>query len=231
MINIVTVNWDAYDFLGLLIESLAIFSQIPYELIVIDNSINRKRIEAPHVYQCFMTANIGHGKGLNYGVGKAREMFPQNPFLMFLDSDCHIIKHRWEYLLMEKMKNYDILAGRGVPAKPVRPACMFMRRELGVYDWSETEGYKGNRVTPNGYDVACRAYYKIMADNFRIGFLEPKKNSYGTLNGEEFCVDDIPICYHHWHGSHLKERQIDFPNNDLMEDKKKLFGLIPWHLP
>jgi GT2 family glycosyltransferase len=231
MITIVTVNWTAYDFLGLLIESLHRFTQLPYELIVVDNTEeNRQRLNQPHVHQFHMPSNVGHGKGLNYGVFKAFELFPENPYLMFLDSDCHIVRHQWELAFMNKIKTYDIVGGKGPASKPIRPACIFMRRDIGKYDWAESPGYKGNRATPGGYDVAIKAYYKIMADNKRIGFLTSQKSSYGTLNGEEWCIDGQPYVYHHWHGSHLKERQSDFPENNLAQDKALLFSRIPWHL-
>lgn len=231
MISIITVNHNTYDFLALLIESLYLFSENPYEIIVIDNSNKQQQLNLAHVHQFFMPNNIGHGNGLNKGVTKAHELFPNNPFLMFLDSDCHIIKPRWDNYFLKKMTDYDLLAGKGVPSKPVRPACIFMRTQLGNYDWTASEGYKGNRLTTGGYDVGIQAYYKIMADRFRIGFIEGKKNSYGTLNGEEFCIDETPLVYHHWHGSHLEQRKDDFPDHDLITDKNLLFSKIPWRFP
>jgi glycosyltransferase involved in cell wall biosynthesis len=231
MITGIVVNFNSYDFLGLLIESFYLFCQNSYELIVIDNSEQRVRLDHPHVTQFFMPRNIGHGKGLNLGVTKALELFPKHPYLMFLDSDCHLLSPRWEAAFIEQMRTYDIIGGKGPPSKPIRPACIFMKKEMGRYDWAESEGHKGNRVTPGGYDVAIKAYYKIMADNRKIGFLQAKENRYGTLNGEEWCINGEPFVYHHWHGSTLKERATDFPDNDLMEDKAKLFSKIPWHLP
>jgi glycosyltransferase involved in cell wall biosynthesis len=217
--------------LGLLIESLYFFAEVPYELIVIDNSEFKTQLSHPHVHQFFMPVNIGHGRGLNHGVAKAFELFPDNPFLMFLDSDCHVLRHRWEIPFIAKMKDYDIIGGRGPASKPIRPACMFMRKEIGEYDWADSHGFKGNRVTPGGYDVAIKAYYKLLADNVRVGFLEATKNRYGTKNGEEWCINGQPLVYHHWHGSHLAERQADFPDTNLLDDKDKLFSKISWHLP
>jgi glycosyltransferase involved in cell wall biosynthesis len=231
MISIITVNFNSYDFLYLMIDSLERFSYCAYELIVIDNSEKKELVQLPHVHQFYMPTNVGHGRGLNHGVAKAYEMFPNHSFIMFLDVDCHMISHRWESPLLEMMRDYDLVGGRGVPSKPIRPACMFMKKDLGSYDWADSEGYKGNRKTPGGYDVAIKAYYKIMADNFKIGFLEAKPNRYGTLNGEEWCAKGKPIVYHHWHGSHLKERQEDFQHHNLLEDKAKLFQQIPWRLP
>ena len=67
MISIVTVNWNSYDWLNLMIESLQWYSQIEWELIVVDNSIEKKIIDAPNVKQYKMPENRGHGGGLNYG--------------------------------------------------------------------------------------------------------------------------------------------------------------------
>lgn len=231
MITIITVNWNAYDFLWLMIESLERYSTVPYELIVIDNSEERLRVNEPHVYQFLMKTNIGHGRGLNHGVAKAYEMFPKNPYLMFLDIDCHILRNQWEAYFLSAMSKYDFIGGKGVPSKPVRPACMFMKKDLGRHDWCATEGFRGNRITPGGYDVGIKAYYKIMADGFNIGFLPTIKNRYGTINGEEFTLDNVPLIYHHWHGSSLHIRKDDFPDVDLNEDKARLFRSIPWRLP
>ena len=231
MIVIITVNWNSYDFLDLMIESLELYSKLPYQLIVIDNSIEKREIKRPRVHQFPMVNNIGHGRGLNHGVAKAHELFPDWPFLMFLDVDCHFLTHGWEPAFIRKMDRYDILAGKGVAAKPIRPACMFMKKEIGKYDWGDTKAYGGHRKTPEGYDVAILAYYRMMADRVQLDFLQAKRNRYHTLNGEEWCLNGIPMVYHHWHGSHLKERAEDFPGIDLEADKQKLFAQIPWRLP
>lgn len=232
MISIITVNFNTYDFLRLLIESLYLFTQVPYEIIVIDNSEPRTQLQDPKVHQFFMPNNIGHGKGLNLGCQKAQDLFPRNPYVLILDSDTHILSHNWDTLLIDKMKEFDFIAGKGPPSKPVRPACMFMKLSVGVnYDWSETEGYRGNRQTAGGYDVACRAYFKMMLDNLRIGFLEAKKSKYKTVNGEDWYLEEKALFYHHWSSSWLEERQKDFPDDDLFKDRDKLFSSIHWHLP
>jgi|APSaa5957512535_1039671.scaffolds.fasta_scaffold56939_2 glycosyltransferase involved in cell wall biosynthesis len=233
MISIITVNWNSYDFLNILIESLEIFSTVPYELIVVDNSIVKEPIiERENVHVFPMVNNIGHGRGLNNGIYQNSKLFPKQPFIMFLDVDCHILCHKWEIPFIGMMKKFPVIGGRGVLQKPIRPACMFMKREVAEsYDFRDTTNYQGHRVTPTGYDVAILAYKKMMADGHDIGFLEAKENRYDTLNGEEWCINDIPLVYHHWHGSHLKEREeMDFPDDDLMADKEKLFQQIPWRI-
>jgi hypothetical protein len=96
-----------------------------------------------------------------------------------------------------------------------------------LYDFRDTPGYSGHRVTPDGYDVAIKAYYNMLQDGVRIKMINSIKNKFGTLNGEEWCIDGEPLIYHHWHGAHLTERQVDF-KEDLKHDKDHLFCQIPW---
>ena len=228
MISIITVNFNAYDFLELMMESLEIYTHVPYELIVVDNSTEKEQIhQRPYLRQFFMKKNIGHGEGLNWGLSMVKYM----PYVLVLDVDCHVLCHNWHDPFVELMKDYDIVAGKGVQVKPIRPCCMFMKREMAhEYDWRATPGYKGHRVTPEGFDVGIQAYHQMLKDEVKIKLIKPQANRYETLNGEEWCIDDRPLVYHHWHGSHLKERQVDFPHTDLQEDKAKLFGSIPWRM-
>lgn len=228
MITIVTVCWNSYDFLELMMESLEIYTHVPYELIVVDNSTEKEQIhQRTYLRQFFMTKNIGHGEGLNWGLSMVKHM----PYVLVLDADCHVLCHNWHDPFIELMKDYDIVAGKGVQVKPIRPCCMFMKREMAhEYDWRSTPGYKGHRVTPEGFDVGIQAYHKMLEDEVKIKLIRSKTNRYETLNGEEWCIDDQPLVYHHWHGTHLKERQVDFPHSDLQEDKAKLFGSIPWRM-
>ena len=231
MISIVTVNWNSPDWLSLMLESLERFTDFPYNVVVIDNSNDPSPVSrSSGVRQVFTRRNLGHGLGLNMGVQIEKAAFG-NKFVMFLDVDCHALVQDWDIPFLEQMEKYDIVAGRGVPVKPIRPACMFMKSEIAQkYDWKDTPGYKGHRVTPEGFDVAIPAYHLMREDNVSLGLLEAQKNHYGTLNGEEWCVDGNPLIYHHWHGSHLVERQVDFPEDDLIADKKLLFSKIPWRV-
>lgn len=229
MISIITVNWNAHDWLHLMLESLELFSSLPYKVIVVDNSIKPPAKEHPNTIYHKTETNIGHGAGLNLGVEIEKRV--GNPYVMFLDIDCHVIAHDWESPFISLMDEFDIVGGRGVPVKPIRPACMFMKPEIAQkYDWRDTPGYKGHRVTPEGYDVAIQAFHQMVDENVSLGFLEAQMNHYGTLNGEEWCVDGKPLIYHHWHGAHLVERQVDFPEDDLIADKKLLFSKIPWRM-
>ena len=226
MISIITTNWNSYDFLDLLIESLEIYSSLSYELIVIDNSTHKQQISREYVFQHLMETNIGHGAGLNEGSKLAKF-----DFVMFLDVDTHLLCRNWEDPFIKMMDDFDVIGGRGVPTKPIRPACMLMKKEFAVkYDWRATDGYKGVRVTPEGFDVAIQAFHQMLNDGVKIGFLEGIPNRYKTHTGEEFCIDGKRLVYHHWSGTWLQKRQEDFPDVNLFEEKKKLFESVPWRI-
>lgn len=223
MISVITVNFNSYDFLELLWESLDRYSTQPFELVVVDNSTNKRKFDRPNVGVYPMPVNVGHGEGLNIG-----SRIATGEFTLFLDVDCHIRHHGWDELFLKKIDGFDVLAGKGVPEKPIRPACLFCKREIAQkYDWRSTPGYQGHRITPSGYDVAIAAYHQMLKDQLKIELLEAI-HPYLTGNGECFMVDTVPTVYHHWHGTHIRERQIDFPNLNLEEEKRRLFQIISW---
>jgi hypothetical protein len=148
-----------------------------------------------------------------------------------VDVDTHFLREGWEDDCVKDLGDNDVLAGKGVPEKPIRPACMFMKTEISrKYDWRSTSGYRGHRITPDGFDVGISAYYSMIKDGVKLKFMNAVKSRYPTLNGEEWCSANRPFLYHHWHGTHLKNRQVDFPNNDLMMDKQILLRSIPWRI-
>ena len=228
-ISVIFVNWNGYDWQNLLIKSVDKYSYSPHEILIFNNNPDAAvRLKNPRYRELSSFGNnMGHGFGLNVGVHEANSQF-----VLFLDVDCHLLTEGWEKMFMFKARHFhrdaDVIAAPGPPEKPLRPACMFMRREIArEYDYMPSPGYKGHRITPNGYDVAIKAYHKMVADGLKIEWMESFPNRYGTATGEEWGLDGKPICYHHWHGSTINEpdRIKDFPTVDLEAEKDKLFKL------
>lgn len=226
LITILSVNWNAYDFAQLLLESIGIFSLCSHEVIIVDNSSSYKPLTYPKLNHIQLHENVGHGEGLNLGFIQV-----QTPYTMIVDIDCHFLRRGWEIELLETAKDFPIIAGKGVPQKPIRPACMFLDTQLAKkYDWRPTPGYQGCRITPDGFDVAIKAYHQMVKEGVPMSLLSSTKNNYGTLNGEDWLLNEKPFLYHHWHGSslELETRKKDFPGIDLIKDKERLFSQIPW---
>lgn len=232
-ISIVTVNYNAYDFIKVMIESLKLFSSQPYELIVVDNSDRGVEYIDTVIYgpltQVVLNRNLGHGCGLNIG-----SRIATSPYVFFLDADCHFLRLGWEDAFLSLIQGCDVVGGRGVPIKPLRPSCTFLKKEIAqTYDWRDTPGYDGHINTPDGYDVAIPAYYQMLRDEVAIRFIDATPagtNRYGTLTGEEWTIEGQSYVYHHWHGTHLKERSFEFPDKDLFAEKDKLFSKLPWRI-
>lgn len=221
MLSIITVTWNSYDFLKILTESLSVYTNIKYDIIVIDNSVNPIKLDDSIIHIVNKT-NIGHGAGLNQGSLIAKNL--NNPYVLFLDVDTHFVQHGWDEVLTNLK---GVIVAKGVPVKPIRPAFLLTTKDIAAsYDWAPTPGYQGHRITPTGFDVAIKAFYEMSGDGIEIQYLNSFPNRYDTLTGEEWGFD-TPFIYHHWHGSHLKERQVDF-QQDLMKEKEKLFNQIPW---
>lgn len=222
MISIISVTWNSYDWLKILLESIDLYTTLEHEVIIVDNTVISQKVD--NVKHIVNNKNIGHGEGLNLGIKHA-----SYPYILFLDVDCHILCRNWENQFLELMNSYDVIGGKGVPQKPIRPACMFLKSEIAQkYDFSATPGYRGIRGGIEGYDVAIKAYHQMLQDNIKIKLIDSIPSRYNTISGEEWCIK-TPIVYHNWHGTHLKERQVDFVD-DLLENKQKLFNQIPWRV-
>lgn len=225
-ISILTVNWNAYDFAALLIESLMYCSKEDHPVIIVDNSSKynpffQEYINQPFVKHFQQDKNIGHGEGINVGLRKV-----ETEYVFILDIDCHFVYKNWE----DEVSKYEIVAGKGVTVKPLRPSCVFIKTKLAqTYDWRATPGYKGHLITPNGFDVGILAYHQMVKENRKIHWMIAHSSRYKTNHSEEWHLDGKSIIYHHWHGSHLKERQKeDYPNENLWENKIKLFKQFPY---
>ena len=226
MISIVAVNHKSYEWAKLLIESARRFSEKKHEIVIVENT----KVGTQPIQDATVVDNHGepsHGVGLNVGVLAA-----QGEFCLVLDIDCHFLHGGWETAFQRALEGHHVVTVPGSEAKPLRPACMFMKTSVARgYDWRSTPGYQGHRVTPDGFDVGIIAYHEMVAAGLPIRWMEiigKKAGRYPTINGEEYALMGIPYFYHHWHGTHLEYRQKDYPDVDLAADKELLFRSIPW---
>lgn len=236
MISILSVNYNSYDWATLLIESAKRFSKLNNKIVIVENT--RSNIQnIPYSKTIFNPGETTHGEGINLGLKHI-----DTEYVLILDIDCHFIAYGWELILINTLKgetsqsqinSFFCVSVPGPAEKPLRPACVFMRAEDALhYDWRATPGYKGHRITPTGFDVGIQAYRQMVKQNKSIYWMTPSqcgKNRYGTITGEEYSINSLPMIYHHWHGTHLKERnKVDYKDIDLLKEKELLFKMISW---
>ena len=209
-LTLATVNYNADDFLGLLLRD------VKSPVVVVDTTPNKipKFIVKDNVKTYVFGDNIGHGAGINYALSKIK-----TEYTLVVDVDCHFVNTNWQESFL-KYKSFDIITVNGPPVKPLRPACLFGKTELlKKYDFQPTPGYKG--LPEQGFDVGIKAYYEMIEDGLKFKWMKVTKGRYGPARSEEYGFEE-PLVYHYWHGSHLHEpdRQKEFPEIDLIREKE-----------
>ncbi|MCK9602433.1 MAG: glycosyltransferase, partial [Sphaerochaeta sp.] len=72
MISIVTASFKCPDWIELLVKSVRKFTDLPYELIVVDNDSRDNSLlwlaSQADIRLLALTHNIGHGAGLDWGI-------------------------------------------------------------------------------------------------------------------------------------------------------------------
>lgn len=233
MISIVSVNYHSCDWAELLCESCRRFSSEPHEIVIIDNTPQTTTtIPWARVIKNSFPMDTTHGNGLNQGVAAAA-----GEYVLILDIDCHFLAAGWEdrfrRVLHQPYEPPYCISVAGSDVKPLRPACVFMKTEdARKYDWRATPGYQGHRITPDGFDVGIQAYHQMVKEGRQFYWMEKCEQGlsrYDTLTGEEYGFGSLPLIYHHWHGTHIQERnKVDYVEHDLASEKAKLFSRIPW---
>lgn len=221
MIAVLTVAWRSDDFVKLLVESVRRTGGEESPIVVVANDDRDDAFRHTHTVR--NRADKTHGGGINAGL---KEFDPaKTDHVLILDADCHMLSKTWQADLLGAIDGSHAVTVPGSASKPLRPAFVFMRlADALTYDWRATPGYRGHRVTPEGFDVGVLAYHRMTGEGKVIRWMDVVKPSrYHTLNGEEYGLDGVPLAYHHWHGTHLAERAGDYPGQDLFADRDKLF--------
>lgn len=232
MISIVTVSFNCKDWIELLVKSVRKFTTVPYELIVVDNASRDDSglwlAAQSDVRLCPLVQNIGHGAGLDYGIGKARYKY-----VLVLDADAHLQREGWENdflaLYQESPKTRLIAAAGGDPAaanpKPIHACFQFFEREF----------FLDNHMSfiPGKYDVGRKNYYDVTGLGFEVARVPAGVKFYPNTYGDEYYFADQPTLYHHWYSSRMARVPADgkvdnYLKSDYERNKAHIFsqGLV-----
>lgn len=171
LVSIVTVTFDAPQYVRRMLDSVERRTREPYELIVVDNAsgeptraVNRERAAAGRIRLVQNEDNPLWAKACNQGLALAD---PRSRYVLLLNPDCEVLSEDWIARLAAVLEADPKVAVTGIALnwKRIGPVfgcvdgqCFFMRREafdeVGLLD---AERYPWNGAP---YDWCARAYAK-----------------------------------------------------------------------
>lgn len=125
-VTVVTVNWNSWDHLAVLIEVVMRRSPPDTEILVIDNGSvdeSRDRLSAyPEVSAVMLPANLGHDLALDLGV-----LLSDSEYVVALDVDAFPLHDRWLEELLAPLDAGARISGARLNREYVHPCCWAMR--------------------------------------------------------------------------------------------------------
>lgn len=130
-VTVVTVNWNSWTHLEVLIEMVRRRSPPGTKILVVDNGScdeSRRRLAAlPDVRTLMLPANIGHDLALDLGV-----LACQTEYAVTLDVDAFPLHERWLAQLLAPLDAGAQVSGARLNREYVHPCCWAMRTERFV---------------------------------------------------------------------------------------------------
>jgi glycosyltransferase involved in cell wall biosynthesis len=125
-VTVVTVNWNSWDHLAVLIDVVTRRSPPTTEILVIDNgSVDESRArlrEYPDVSTVMLPVNLGHELALDLGV-----LLCETEYVVALDVDAFPLHDRWLEELLTPLKAGAQISGARLNRQFVHPCCWAMR--------------------------------------------------------------------------------------------------------
>jgi hypothetical protein len=125
-VTIVTVNWNSWDYLTVLLDVVRRRSPVGTRILVVDNgSTDGSRRHLRHrddVETLFLPVNLGHEIALDLGVLSCR-----TEFFIVLDVDAFPLHNRWTSELLTPLDHGAEVSGARLWRPYVHPCCLAMR--------------------------------------------------------------------------------------------------------
>jgi hypothetical protein len=125
-VTVLTVNWNSWDHLAVLIDVVTRRSPAGTQILVVDNGSadgSRNRIGSlPQVSSVLLPANVGHELALDLGV-----LLCDTEFVVALDVDAFPLHDRWLEELLEPLAAGARISGARLNREYVHPCCWAMR--------------------------------------------------------------------------------------------------------
>jgi glycosyltransferase involved in cell wall biosynthesis len=125
-VTVLTVNWNSWRHLAVLIDTVRSRSPAGTEILVIDNGSadeSRRRLDAyPDVRAVLLPVNLGHELALDIGV-----LLCRTEYVVVLDVDAFPLHDRWLEELLAPLDAGAQISGARLNREYVHPCCWAMR--------------------------------------------------------------------------------------------------------
>lgn len=129
--TVVTVNWNSWEHLAVLIDVVARRSPAGTRILVVDNGSSdgsRRRLkDHPDVSVVRLPVNVGHELALDIGVLRVR-----TEYVVVLDVDAFPLRDGWLEELLAPLDRGAAISGARLNREYVHPCCWAMRTERFV---------------------------------------------------------------------------------------------------
>jgi len=196
MISIIACNWWAEGWANLLIKSIKeTISTKDYEIIIVDNSKELKKIANTKIIKPEM--NLGHGQGINFGIWNAK-----GDYIFVIDIDAFFLLKGWDKLLLDyfEKEKLKLIACRGSLLKPIRPCGMFFERDWYISNQMNFKAQYSNGVK---FDVGIHFYFKTLSltGGKDVEFFPYMKTKFEDVCGSEYTFGGKRFLYHNYYST------------------------------
>ncbi|MDC3402547.1 glycosyltransferase, partial [bacterium] len=199
-ITVVTVTWNTIRELQVLLRAVAVFTDQPVHLIVVDNASSDGTQEFldqhPEIQVIRLRRNWGHGLALDAGVQAARTRF-----VVTLDVDAFPISSSWLACVIEPLTEGYSLAGAWSSGY-VHPCFLAIERRrflAGKHTFAASYSRRlrlRRRGDPRGWDAGKLITIRDPGPHFRIEATSVRgPSALGTVFGG--------VVYHHFYSTRL----------------------------
>lgn len=198
--TIVTVNWNSWEHLAVLIEVVRKRSPADTEILVVDNGSKRARARRPRelsgVRTVLLPINMGHDFALDLGV-----LLSETEFVVTLDVDAFPLGDDWLERLEGALDEGAEVAGARLNREYVHPCCWAMRTARFV---GAGHSFRSNYVPRGeGHDASGDVAEEISAREApRLRFFDVTSQrgpgDVGTVFGD--------LVYHNFYATRFNDR-------------------------
>ena len=216
-VTVITVNWNSWDYLTVVLDVLRRRSPPDTRVLVVDNgSVDGSRRELEKrtdVETICLPMNLGHDRALDLGVLSCR-----TEFFITLDVDAFPLHERWISELLEPLHQGAEISGARLWRPFVHPCCLAMRTaRFACADTPSalTTDRTRARASPRGTSARRSPPAKRRTCTSSI-ISQRGPGDIGTVFGD--------VVYHHFYGTRFGAGQAELDSGVVPDDPRSAWA-------